>query len=185
LCFLVLGAWYLVIGLEGGGPSGSGISIDICPNQTILYKYTHTQTPLPLIQGTWATPASTRPTINNHESRTQTQTPLTPARPRWRLTAAPCGRAYYRDLVYIDTCYWYAGMASIPRWVAEPSLPRARSHSLWRRVGRPGAPKFVYGAVFDAHDVPSAPANHLVVMAKLTVVSKVPCGTALYYRGGA
>jgi len=78
LCFLVLGAWYLVIGLEGGGPSGSGISIDICPNQTILYKYTHMQTTLPLIQGTWATPASTRPTINNHESRTQT--PLTPAR---------------------------------------------------------------------------------------------------------
>jgi hypothetical protein len=24
------------------------------------------------MQGTWATPASTRPTINNHESRTQT-----------------------------------------------------------------------------------------------------------------
>jgi hypothetical protein len=66
--------------------------ISACPNQTILYKYTHIQTPLPLMQGTWATPASTKPTINNHESRTA-QTPLTPARPRWRLAAAPCGRA--------------------------------------------------------------------------------------------
>jgi hypothetical protein len=40
-----------------------------CPNQTILYEYSHMQTPLPLMQGTWATPASTRPTINNPESR--------------------------------------------------------------------------------------------------------------------
>ena len=39
------------------------------PLRAASYKYTHMQTPLPLIQGTWATPASTRPTIDNHESR--------------------------------------------------------------------------------------------------------------------
>ena len=36
----------------------------LCPNQTILYKYTHTQTPLPQNQGTWASPATTILTVN-------------------------------------------------------------------------------------------------------------------------
>ena len=62
-------------------------------------------------------------TINNHESRTA-QTPLTPARPRWRLAAAPCGRAYS----------WCRSRGASPQRGARRPTPRvgARSASSWR-----------------------------------------------------